>query len=97
MKKRHLITAAALICTASVLAGTVTAAHPLTNATFVWNMGKTEETPAAAEDVRFGWTMLDSGNFQIDFYGTLSEIVWTDAGFDMNYMDAMLMHFIPES
>ncbi len=43
------------------------------------------------------WTMLDSGNFQIDFYGTLSEIVWTDAGFDMNYMDAMLMHFIPES
>jgi len=60
MKKRHLITAAALVCTASVLAGTVAAAHPLTNATFVWNMGKTEETAAAAEDIRFGWTMLDS-------------------------------------
>jgi len=41
------------------------------------------------------WKQLDSGNFQIDFYGTLMEIVWTDAGFDMNYMDSMLMHFVP--
>ncbi len=41
------------------------------------------------------WKSLDSGNFQIDFYGTPMEIVWTDKGFDMNYMDSMLMHFIP--
>jgi len=43
------------------------------------------------------WTTLDNGNFQIDFYGTPIEIVWTDAGFDMNYMDSMLMHFVPEN
>ncbi len=41
------------------------------------------------------WSRLDSGNFQIDMYGTLMEIVWTDKGFDMNYMDSMLMHFVP--
>ncbi|MBQ2954919.1 MAG: leucine-rich repeat domain-containing protein [Clostridia bacterium] len=41
------------------------------------------------------WKQLDSGNFQIDFYGTPMEIVWTDKGFDMNYMDSMLMHFVP--
>jgi len=42
------------------------------------------------------WTQLDSGNFQIDFYGSAMEVVWTDEGFDMNYMDSMLMHFVPE-
>ena len=42
------------------------------------------------------WTLLDNGNFEVDFYGTLMEVVWTDAGFDMNYMDSMLMHFVPE-
>ena len=41
------------------------------------------------------WKQLDSGNFEIDFYGTPMEIVWTDKGFDMNYMDSMLMHFVP--
>lgn len=41
------------------------------------------------------WIQLDNGNFQIDLYGTLMEIVWTDKGFDMNYMDSMLMHFVP--
>lgn len=41
------------------------------------------------------WTALESGNFRIDFCGTAMEIVWTDAGFDMNYMDSMLMHFVP--
>lgn len=45
MKKRNLMTAAALVCTASILAGTVTAAHPLTKARFVW---ETEETAAPA-------------------------------------------------
>jgi len=43
------------------------------------------------------WKQLDSGNFEVDFYGTLMEVVWTEAGFDMNYMDSMLMHFIPEA
>jgi len=43
------------------------------------------------------WTQLDSGNFEVDFYGSLMEIVWTEAGFDMNYMDSMLMHFTPEN
>ena len=43
------------------------------------------------------WKMLDSGNFEVDFYGSAMEIVWTDAGFDMNYMDSMLMHFVPEN
>lgn len=59
MKKRNLMTAAALVCTASVLAGTVTAAHPLTKARFVW---ETEETaaPAAAEEVVFGLPMLEN-------------------------------------
>lgn len=41
------------------------------------------------------WKQLDNGNFQIDIFGTPEKIVWTDACFDMNYMDAMLMHFIP--
>ena len=59
MKKRNLMTAAALVCTASILAGTVTAAHPLTKARFVW---ETEETaaPAAAEEVVFGLPMLEN-------------------------------------
>ena len=43
------------------------------------------------------WTTLDSGNFSVDFYGNKLEIIWTEAGFDMNYMDAMLMHFVPEA
>ena len=43
------------------------------------------------------WKQLDSGNFEIDFFGTPMEIVWTDKGFDMNYMDSMLMHFVPEA
>jgi len=42
------------------------------------------------------WTQLDSGNFMVDFYGNKLEIVWTEAGFDMNYMDSMLMHFVPQ-
>ncbi|MBR6766589.1 MAG: leucine-rich repeat domain-containing protein [Clostridia bacterium] len=41
------------------------------------------------------WEKLDSGNFQIDYYGTKMEIVWTDTGFDMNYFDTMLLHFVP--
>ena len=44
-----------------------------------------------------GWVMLENGNFEIDMFGTRMEIVWTDEGFDMNYMDSMLMHFVPEN
>lgn len=43
------------------------------------------------------WTKADSGNFMVDMYGNTLEIVWTEEGFDMNYMDAMLMHFAPEA
>lgn len=57
MKKRNLITAAALVCTASMLAGTVTAAHPLTDATFVWETRKTEEK---AEEVKIELSMLNN-------------------------------------
>ncbi len=61
MKKRNFITAAALFCTASLLAGTVMAAHPLKNAEFVWNMGKEKAVPAAAaEEVKFSLPMLDN-------------------------------------
>lgn len=59
MKKRNLITAAALVCTASMLAGTVTAAHPLTDATFIWNTGNAQETAAAAEEVKFESALLE--------------------------------------
>ena len=43
------------------------------------------------------WTKADNGNFMVDMYGNKLEIVWTEEGFDMNYMDAMLMHFAPEA
>ena len=43
------------------------------------------------------WTELDNGNFMANFYGNMLEIVWTEEGFDMNYMDSMLMHFVPEA
>ncbi len=43
------------------------------------------------------WKQLESGNFEIDYYGTMMEIVWTETGFDMNYFDTMLMHFAPEA
>ena len=32
----------------------------------------------------------------VDYYGNTLETVWTEEGFDMNYFDAMLMHFVPE-
>jgi len=40
------------------------------------------------------WEMLANGNYQIDYFGTKMEIVWTENGFDMNYFDTMLMHFV---
>ena len=43
------------------------------------------------------WTQADNGNFMVDMYGNTLEIVWTEEGFDMNYMDSMLMHFVPEA
>lgn len=42
------------------------------------------------------WAQTESGNFTVDFYGTPHEIIWTETGFDMDYMGSMLMHFIPE-
>ncbi len=63
MKKRKLITAAALVCTASMLAGTAMAAHPLTNAKFPWETEKTA-VPAAAEEVVFGLPMLENAVHQ---------------------------------
>ena len=50
MKKRDFMTAAAMLCTAAMLAGTVTAAHPLKNAEFVWNTGRDQTVPAAAAE-----------------------------------------------
>ena len=48
------------------------------------------------------WTsttvQTDSGEaeaFCIDYYGNMLKAVWTDAGFDMDYLGAMLMHFVP--
>jgi len=41
------------------------------------------------------WSQADNGNFVLDYFGTKMEIVWTDAGFDMNYFDTMMMHFVP--
>lgn len=58
MKNNRLLRAAALTCTAVLLAGTVTAAHPLTNATFVWETKETE-TPAA-DEVHFRLPMLEN-------------------------------------
>lgn len=34
--------------------------------------------------------------FVVDYYGSKMEAVWTEEGFDMNYFDSMLMHFVPE-
>ena len=33
--------------------------------------------------------------FLVDYYGTTFTAVLTEAGFDMNYFDAMLLHFVP--
>ena len=41
------------------------------------------------------WTQLENGNFHVDMFGTPLEIIWTDAGFDMDYMGSMMMHFVP--
>jgi len=50
---------------------------------------------AAMPDI--SWTRLDNGNFQLDYFGTKMEIVWTETGCDMNYFDTMLLHFVPEN
>ncbi|MDD6049925.1 MAG: leucine-rich repeat domain-containing protein [Clostridiales bacterium] len=44
-----------------------------------------------------GTVQTDAGEAEayfVDYYGTPLAAVWTEAGFDMNYMDAMLMHFV---
>lgn len=50
-----------------------------------------------------GWTQgtvqTDAGEataFLVDYYGSILEAVCTEEGFDMNYFDSMLMHFVPE-
>ncbi len=67
MKKRNLMTAAALVCTASVLAGTVTAAHPLTKARFVWETEETAAPAATAAAVEFESALL--GNALREYFG----------------------------
>ena len=67
MKKRNLMTAAALVCTASILAGTVTAAHPLTKARFVWEMEETAAPAATAAAVEFESALL--GNALREYFG----------------------------
>lgn len=49
-----------------------------------WTQG-TMQTEAGEADV---WT--------VSYLGQPMEAVLTEAGFDMNYFDAMLMHFVPE-
>ena len=43
------------------------------------------------------WEKADSDNLLLDYYGTKMEVVWTEAGFDMNYFDTMLLHFSAEA
>ena len=42
------------------------------------------------------WTQ-DGESFLIDYYGTPMEVTLTEDGLDMNYFDAMLIHFVPEN
>lgn len=42
------------------------------------------------------WTLND-GAIRIDYYGTIMEATLTEAGFDLNYFDTMLMHLLPEN
>lgn len=42
------------------------------------------------------WTQ-DEDSFLIDYYGTPMEVSLTEDGLDMNYFDAMLIHFAPEN
>ena len=38
----------------------------------------------------------ENGNFMTNFYRIEFEFVWTEIGFDMDSMDSMRMHFVPE-
>ncbi len=42
------------------------------------------------------WTQSDQ-SYLIDYYGNQMEVTLTEDGLDMNYFDAMLMHFVPEN
>ena len=47
-----------------------------------------------------GTVQTDAGEAQafiVDYYGNILEAVCTEQGFDMNYFDSMLMHFVPEA
>ena len=39
----------------------------------------------------------EANAFIVDYYGSALEVVWTEEGFDMNFFDSMLMHFVPEA
>lgn len=64
MKHKKLIPVV-LLCTTAMLAGTVTAAHPLTNSTFVWKTRAAEEK--AADEVQFQSALL--GNAIREYFG----------------------------
>ena len=47
-----------------------------------------------------GTVQTDAGDapaFLVDYFGTPLTALWTAEGFDLNYFDSMLMHFIPEN
>ena len=59
MKKRNRILAGTMACMTLMMAGPVMAAHPLTNATLVWEVKKPAKT-AAAEEVHFQSALLEN-------------------------------------
>ncbi len=59
--------------------------------------GSTDFVVAGSPLPTIPWTKLPNGNFRIDYFGTKMEVVWTESGFDMNYFDTMLMHFVPQN
>ncbi|MBR5288575.1 MAG: leucine-rich repeat domain-containing protein [Clostridia bacterium] len=44
-----------------------------------------------------GWKRMDDGEIWVDYCGMLMETVSTPTGFDLNYFNTMLMHFVPEN
>ena len=47
-----------------------------------------------------GVAQTESGEadaYLVDYYGNQMEAILTEEGFDLNYFDSMLMHFIPEA
>ena len=47
-----------------------------------------------------GTVQTDAGDAPavlVDYFGTPLTALWTAEGFDLNYFDSMLMHFVPET